>query len=70
MIISSVRVNNHRRAFEVATAEGTWFFPYAKASPRPDPQDPVVSAYVDVELGCEAFTFTLASGAEGSVHVE
>ncbi len=43
-------------------------FPYAKCEPRPSGSDPVVEVFVDPELGNEGFTFTLRSGAEGSVH--
>lgn len=70
MKLSSVRPNNHRHAFEVVTAGGTLSFPYAKAEPSPTSQDPVATVYVDDELAREGFTFTLASGAEGSVHLE
>jgi hypothetical protein len=68
--IASVRANNHSRAFEVVTTQGQLPFPYAKADPAPAPADPVVNVYVDEELGHEGFTYSLASGAEGSVHVE
>jgi hypothetical protein len=68
--ISAVRANNHSRAFEVVTQQGQLPFPYAKADPAPAPEDPVVNVYVDEELGHEGFTYSLASGAEGSVHVD
>jgi hypothetical protein len=68
--ISSVTANNHRHAFEVATPRGVLLFPYAKADPAPTSDDPLTEIYVDAELGKEAFTFTLASGKEGSIHVE
>ena len=70
MKITSVKPNNHRHAFEVGTRRGRLLFPYAKADPLPLPEDPVVEVYVDEELGREGFTYTLASGVEGSVHVE
>lgn len=70
MKIASVTVNNHRHAFQVATAAGTLLFPYAKAEPSPAPTNPVVDVYVDTELGIEGFTYRLQSGEEGSVHVE
>jgi hypothetical protein len=68
--IASVTANNHRHAFEVLTPRGGLLFPYAKAEPAPTPGDPVAEVYADEELGGEGFTFRLASGAEGSVHVE
>lgn len=70
MKITSVKANNHRHAFEVVTRRGWLLFPYAKADPIPTPQSPVVGVYADEELGREGFTYVLASGLEGSVHVE
>ena len=70
MKIVSVKANNHRKAFEVRTRKGTLVFPYARATPRPGAQDRIVKVHVDKELGQEAFTYVLASGREGSVHVD
>jgi hypothetical protein len=68
--ITSVRHNNHKRAFEVTTRRDTLPFPYSCADPSPSSSDPLLYVLVDEELGCEAFTYGLASGADGSVHVE
>ena len=70
MKIRSVSANNHKRAFEVSTPRGDFSFPYAKADPPPTVADPLVELFIDDELGRAAFTYTLASGAEGSVHVD
>ena len=70
MKIESARINNHRRAFELVTARGTFSFPYAKAEPIPRPDDPIVEMFIDPEAGNEAITYRLASGEEGFVHVE
>ncbi len=70
MKITSVRQNNRKHAFEVGTWRGRLLFPFAKSEPVPSVADPVVEVAVDEELGCEAFTYRLASGVEGSVHVE
>lgn len=70
MKIRSVHPNNRKRAFEVATWHKQLLFPYAKADPQPTASDPVLRAEVDAELGREGFTYSLASGREGSVHVE
>ena len=70
MKIASVRGNNRKHAFEVATSRGILPFAYSKADPRPTKDDPVADVYVDAELGGEGFTFVLKSGAEGSVHVD
>ena len=70
MKIRSVSCNNRRRAFEVGTRGRAFLFPYIKADPPPTNTDPVAEVSVDVELGREAFTYRLASGREGSVHIE
>ena len=70
MKITSVAANNRKRAFEVVTRRGQWLFPYSKAEPSPTPSDPLVELYIDPELGREGFTYVLASGAEGSVHID
>ncbi len=68
MKIEGVRGNNRRRAFEVALpGRGTLFFPYARSDPPPSPEDPIVSLFVDPELGNEGLTYRLRSGQEGSV---
>jgi predicted XRE-type DNA-binding protein len=68
--ITAVTANNRRRAFEVRTRRGDWLFPYGKAEPSPTASDPLVEVFVDPELGREGFTYVLASGAEGSVHID
>lgn len=70
MKIRAVDVNNHKRTFEVAARRQTYSFPFAKADPAPKRTDPVVDLSVDDELGREAFSYALASGAEGTVHIE
>ena len=69
-MIAAVTANNRAHAFETVSSRGRLRFPYAKATPKPTVEDPVARAYVDDELGREAFTFRLVSGLEGSVHVE
>ena len=63
---------NRKGEFRVVTRSGTAYaaFPYLKAEPRPDASNKVVEVVVDRELASEAFTYKLASGAEGSVHLE
>jgi predicted XRE-type DNA-binding protein len=68
--ITTVTANNRKKAFEVRTRRGEWLFPYGKAEPSPTASDPLVALYVDPELGREGFTYLLASGAEGSVHID
>ena len=68
--ITSVTANNRKKAFEVKTRRGQWLFPYSKADPVPTHSDSLVELYIDPELGREGFTYVLASGAEGSVHID
>ncbi len=70
MKIQSVVANNRRRAFEVQTRRGAFVFPYFQTVPAPSPVDRIAEVYVDPELGREGFTYRLASGAEGSVHMD
>jgi len=68
--ITSVKANNRKRAFDVRVRHGEWSFPYARCEPAPTSTDPIVELYVDPELGREGFTYVLASGAEGAVHID
>ena len=70
MKIRSVRANNRKHAFEVATPRGSYSLPYSKVDPAPAKEDPLLDVYVDDELGQEGFTWVLKSGAEGSVHLD
>ncbi len=70
MKITSVRANNRKKAFEVETRKGALPFLYSLCEPAPTSDDRVVDVFVDVELGREAFTYVLDSGAEGSVHLD
>jgi len=70
MKIIRVRPNNRKRVFEVETRRSTLVFPYSRAEPTPSSAAPVNEVFVDAELGREAFTYLLASGAEGTVHVD
>jgi len=66
----SVRHNNRKRLFDVRTSSKRLVFPYSKADPVPTAADPVAEAFVDNEVGGEAFTYVLASGRSGTVHGE
>ncbi len=70
MKIRRVSANARRRVVEVGTRKGTFAYPFARLKPRPSPSDPIQTVRVDRELGSEALTYTLASGREGSVHIE
>lgn len=70
MKIQSVEANNRRKAFEVAADGRVLTYPYARLDPRPAPDNKITLVYVDEEIGCEGFTYVLASGEEGTVHIE
>lgn len=70
MKITAVTTDNRKRRFEVKTRRQIFMFPYAKANPAPTSSDRVAEVFVDAELGREAITYRLASGAEGSVHID
>jgi hypothetical protein len=68
--IRSVKHNSRRKTFEIRTSTKTLAFPFSKVKPAPSPTNPVANSFVDAEAGGEAFTYTLASGQTGTVHVE
>ena len=70
MKIHAVETNDRQKAFTVTAGVIRYRYPYARLDPAPRPDNPIASVAIDAELGREAFTCTLASGAEGSVHVE
>jgi hypothetical protein len=70
MKIRSVKLNNKRKMFEVNTASKKYAFPYIKSDPAPSPNNPVTRVFVDKEIGAEGFSYELASGKTGTVHIE
>lgn len=70
MEMRAVVGNNRKKVFEVKTATRTLALPYAKVDPQPTTQDPLERVFVDQELDREGFTYVLASGREGTGHVE
>ncbi|MBV8217927.1 MAG: hypothetical protein JO325_05655, partial [Solirubrobacterales bacterium] len=70
MKIKRVTGDNRRRRFAVTTRLGELPFPYSRCDPAPTSRDRLAEVYVDPELGGEAFTYRLASGVEGSVHID
>jgi hypothetical protein len=71
MKIRRAVVNNRKAQLELIVRSGKIFpVPYAKLNPRPTSKNRVREAYVDKELGSEAVTYVLESGAEGSVHID
>lgn len=70
MKIVEVKTNNRKRVFEVLTAKGEYSFPFAKLGVQPTRTDRVREVYPDLEAGGEAFTYSLESGLEDTVHLD
>ena len=70
MKIRSVNFNNKRKAFDVNTASKKYVFPYSRSDPAPSSDNPVTRVFVDKEIGAEGFSYELASGKTGTVHIE
>ena len=71
MKIKGVTLNNRKAQLELTVRSGKVFpMPFAKLDPRPSAADRIARVYVDKELGSEAVTYVLESGAEGSVHID
>ena len=70
MKIRSVKRNNRKKVFEIGTSTKKLPFPFSKAEPAPTAEDPVMKLSIDAEAGREAFSYVLASGLTGTVHVE
>lgn len=70
MKITSVTDRTREKALEINTAGRSYTFPYAKLRVVPSVNDPITEIYPDPELGNEAFTYRLRSGAEDTVHFD
>lgn len=70
MKIRKVIPNNRKKVFEVHTRKGRYDFPYANLDTRPAKDNKVLEVFVDPELGNEAFTYSLESGQEDSIHID
>ncbi len=71
MKIREVTANYRKHEFTVVTGSGETFpFPFSKADPAPTTENRITTLQVDKELAGEGFTYSVASGDEGSVHVD
>ncbi len=71
MKLRRVVADNRKRQFVATTRSGRALpIPYARVDAGPTRKDLVREVFVDRELANEGFTYRLASGAEGSVHVD
>jgi predicted XRE-type DNA-binding protein len=70
MKIDKVSPNNRKKAFELVVDGKTLLFPFMLLRLKPEAQNRIKKAFVDPELGNEAFTYSLGDGREDSVHVD
>jgi hypothetical protein len=70
MKIRSLKMNNHKKAFELSTYKDRYEYPYAMLDTQPTDEDRIVNAYIDPDLGNEAITYELTSGAEDTIHID
>ena len=70
MRITNVTDRSREKALEINAAGKSYTFPYAKLRVVPSASDPIAEVYPDPELGNEAFTYRLRSGAEDTVHID
>lgn len=71
MKIHRVTVNNKKGQIELSVRSGEVYpVPFARLDPKPTAKDRIRDAYIDKELGREAISYVLDSGAEGVVHID
>ena len=70
MKIRSLKMNNHKKAFELRTYKDRYEYPYSMLDTQPTDDDKIVNAYIDPDLGNEAITYELASGTEDTIHID
>ena len=70
MKIRSVSGDARKKSFAIRAGKAEYVFPYARLRVRPTADDPLEDVFPDPELGEEAFTYRLRSGAEDSVHLD
>jgi hypothetical protein len=68
--LRSVSVNRRRKSIELRTSTRELSYPFSRLRPAASSADPVARVFVDPEIGREGFTYVLASGKEGTVHVD
>ena len=70
MKIKNVKLNNHRKAFEVSAGNRTYHYPYFRLRIQPSRGSVIKEVYVDPGSGKQSFTYVLQSGDEGTVHID
>lgn len=70
MKIESIENNARKKSIEIEANGNVYDFPYMKLRLVPTASDPIAELFADPELGEEAFTYRLSSGAEDTVHID
>jgi hypothetical protein len=70
MKIQSVSFNNRKKAFELSLHGNVLSLPFSRLRLKPSAADPIQEAWVDHEVGAQAFTYRLASGKEDTIHLD
>lgn len=70
MKIHRVSVNHRKKALEIESPKGHLSLPFSRLPLKPSAKDKLKTAYVDSELNNRAITYVLASGKEGSIHLD
>jgi len=69
--IRKLTVNYRRARLEIRISSGRVYpFPFSRLDPRPTTRNRLRTAFIDKELGNEAVSYVLASGAEGALHID
>lgn len=70
MTITSVKVNNRTHSIVIEANGKVYHLPFARLRVKPTGMDAIESIEIDEELGKQAITYRLVSGAEDSVHID
>lgn len=71
MKIKSVKINRRKKLIEIEVVKkGLLSMPFSRMRLKPTAKNPIQEAFVDPELGSEAVTYILRSGAEDSLHID
>lgn len=70
MKINNVVNDARKKALKIEADGNTYSFPYSKLRLVPTASDPIVEVFADPDLGNEAFTYRLSSGAEDTIHID
>ena len=70
MKIDAITTDNRRSAFQLRVGANDYWMPYAVLPNPPTPENRVSEVAPDPEIGNEGFTYRLADGSEGTIHMD